>query len=72
MPGHTMEVIDGHRWYYWKARHCDEYITMPVLVTMRWFLKDGSDWVGDFPTKRELLEWIEEYGQEWIAEFNRE
>jgi len=39
---------------------------------MRWFLKDGSDWVGDFATKRELLEWIREYGPEWIAEYSKE
>jgi len=69
MTGKTMAVINGHKWFWWQARHCDEYGGEPVLLMKRWFLRDAIDWVGDFGTKREMLKWIDDEGAAWVEEF---
>ena len=72
MPGTTVAMIDGHKWFYWRARHCDEYGGEPVLKMMRWFLRDDNDWVGDFSTRREMLDWIKDHGQGWRDSYTTE
>ncbi len=70
MQGRTMAVIDGHQWYWWQARLCDEYPDdFPKKVY--WFLRDDNDHVGYFPTKRGMLAWIKEKGKDWKAGFRR-
>ena len=66
MPPHTTAMIDGHKWYWYQARLCDEY-PGSHLKMVRWCLKDDNDHVGDFPTKRKMMAWIKEDGPEWIA-----
>jgi len=69
MAGHTVAMIDGHRWYWWRARLCDEYSLDGNPQTMRWFLRDDNDFVDDFATRREVEEYIKTEGPVWIAAF---
>jgi len=59
MTVHTMAMIAGHRWYWYRARLCDVYSNDHPKMK-RWFLRDDNDYVGDFATKREMLAWIAE------------
>ena len=59
MDGMTTAQIDGHRWYWKRARLSD---VLEVRVhTQVWHLWDSlKEYRGNFSTKRDMLAWISE------------
>ena len=72
MAGTTVAMIDGHKWYWWRTRLCDEYYHSNAPKKLRWFLRDENDFVNDFPTKREMMKWLDEEGPAWITGFQKQ